>query len=160
NATKEVNHDLIAAGHPRLNFEMGGYHGIYNKHWNDRNYATNPAKNQPADFEARLWLLGQLTAAQAALELTESRAANANKAIQQPWPGFAECGCSPCHKDLQVTPSKDQDRQLAKYKTRPVGAPPYGTWYLSMVPPLAKKLGGETASALPADLDKLRQIMA
>src|SRR6185369_11307888 len=29
NKDKDVNHDLIAAGHPRLNFEMGGYHGIY-----------------------------------------------------------------------------------------------------------------------------------
>ncbi|MBI1916944.1 MAG: hypothetical protein HYS12_19725 [Planctomycetes bacterium] len=159
NATKEVNHDLIAAGHPRLNFEMGGYHGIYNKHWNDRNYTTNPAKNQPVDFEARLWLLGQLTAAKASLELLESRAANANKSIDKPWPEFSEYACYACHKNLELLDSREVERQTAKYKTRPVGAPAYGTWYLSLVTPLSKKLGGETASALPGDLAKLRGIM-
>src|SRR5262249_10382358 len=100
NKDKEVNHDLIAAGHPRLNFEMGGYHGIYQKHWNDRTYVSNPSKNQPADFEARLWLLGQLTAAKSALELLESRATNANKSADKPWPEFAEYACFACHKNL------------------------------------------------------------
>jgi len=157
--TKEVNHDLIAAGHPRLNFEMGGYHGIYNKHWNDHNYTTNPAKNQPADFEARLWLLGQLTAARASLELLESRATNANKSVAKPWPEFSEYACYACHKNLQLLDAREVERQTAKYKTRPVGAPAYGTWYLSMVTPLSEKLGGENATALISDIAKLREAM-
>jgi len=155
--TREVNHDLIAAGHPRLNFEMGAYHGILNKHWDDRNYATNPAKNQPADFEARLWLEGQLAAAKASLELLAERAKTANKPNGRPWPEFSEYACAACHKDLTVLdPKSDLPRQLAKYKDRPVGSYPYGTWYLSMLPSLANQLGG---AALPGEITKLRGLM-
>ena len=30
---RDVNHDLIAAGHPRLNFEFAAYHENQPKHW-------------------------------------------------------------------------------------------------------------------------------
>jgi len=31
----EVNHDLLAAGHPRLAFEFSSYHSLMTKHWDD-----------------------------------------------------------------------------------------------------------------------------
>jgi hypothetical protein len=88
----EVNHDLIAAGHPRLRFEYGAYLANYPKHWND----AEDRAGRP-DFEARAWSIGQVVSARAALELLQSRAAGEKK----PWPEFAEYGCFSCHHNLQ-----------------------------------------------------------
>jgi hypothetical protein len=153
--TKEVNHDLIAAGHPRLNFELGGYHGIYHKHWNEKSN-PDPRKNQPPDLEARLWLLGQLTSAKASVDLLRVRAETANKPRGRPWPEFAEYACYACHKNLTLLESdRDLPRQLAKAEKRRPGAFPYGTWYLSMLSPVAG-LPVTPARGLPGEIDRLR----
>src|SRR5207247_703944 len=101
NETKEVNHDLIAAGHPRLNFELAGYHGIYHKHWSDLD-----EKSRNKDYYARLWLIGQLVSSKSALDLLAVRAETANEGNpekRRPWPEFSEYACYACHKDLKVT---------------------------------------------------------
>src|SRR5262245_182944 len=49
---REVNHDLIAAGHPRLRFDLGAYLANYPKHWSDaRDKAGRPA------LEAQVWAI-------------------------------------------------------------------------------------------------------
>ena len=45
--TQEVNHDLIAAGHPRLNFEFAAYQENLPVHWDEK------GRNAAADFPAR-----------------------------------------------------------------------------------------------------------
>jgi hypothetical protein len=148
---KEVNHDLIAAGHPRLSFELGAYHGIYNKHWN---IEDDHARYK--DFESRLWSIGQLLSAKAALELLEARAEGATKAGKdaKPWPEFSEYDCFACHKQLQV----DSPRQKAGYPDRRPGALPWGDWYLSPTNPLTGNVGMRGADDSDT-IKKLRDIM-
>jgi hypothetical protein len=112
-AAAEVDHDLIAAGHPRLNFEMGNHHAKLPHHWQEK------GDNATADFEARLWAVGQVASARAALKLLEHRAAE-----KKVWPEFAEYDCFACHHSLRE-PS-----------TRPAstGMAPWGDWYYSMLP--------------------------
>ena len=138
--SKEVNHDLIAAGHPRLSFELGGYHGIAHKHWREKGV------NARADFQERLWQVGQLTSAKAALDLLAVRAESADKAgaANRPWPEFAEYECYACHRDIKVdSPTQKSDY----YKQRYPGSFPYGSWYLTMVPDCAGTLGADGALA-------------
>jgi hypothetical protein len=66
----EVNHQLIAAGHPRLNFEYTLAHHNYPRHWRER-YGP--------DFEYRAWVIGQVASARAALVLLRYRAEQAAK---------------------------------------------------------------------------------
>ena len=47
-ADREVNHELIASGHPRLNFEFGGFLAKYSKHWPRRTTATATPILRPA----------------------------------------------------------------------------------------------------------------
>lgn len=105
---REVNHDLIAAGHPALKFEMAAYYDLLPKHWNDRRErATTPS------FEVQLWKAGQQATRAAALELLEARLARAtvleagneaHAALSHPvapvWPELAEYDCFACHHDL------------------------------------------------------------
>jgi Cytochrome c554 and c-prime len=121
---KEVNHDLYAAGHPRLNFEFSSYLAQYPKHWDIKD-----DKARYPDYEERVWALGQVTCAKAALELLRGRA---NKA---PWPEFAEYDCFACHKDLRT----NSPRQQAGYGGRLPGSLPWGTWTWATATRFAKQ---------------------
>jgi hypothetical protein len=115
---RDVNHDLIAAGHPRLNFEFGSYQENMPAHW-------RPKKKS----EAQLWALGQVVSAQAAVALSAQRAGAG------PWPEFAEYDCSACHHGL-TDPSW---RRKGQRKTRP-GTLPWGSWYFALTRDLAGEL--------------------
>jgi hypothetical protein len=150
-AEKEVNHDLIAAGHPRLSFEFAAYLALYPKHW-------NPADDRQRypDFAARAWMIGQVTSARAALDLLQARAegADADEKKRKPWPEFSEYDCFACHKDLKV----DSPRQLAGYGVRRPGAFPYGNWYLT-VPLTFARLNNEKAARDTEPVAELRRLM-
>lgn len=100
---REVNHDLIAAGHPRLQFEMGAYLQAMPKHWDE----LRDQVQHNGNFALLTWLAGQAASSQSALRLTESRAAQG-----QTWPEFSEWSCSACHHELQDT--RSLQRKLAR----------------------------------------------
>jgi serine/threonine protein kinase len=132
---RDVNHDLIAAGHPRLQFELTAYLANLPRHWS---VATE--KKKPASFEAEAWVLGQLASARVSLELLESRARTATA----PWPEFAEYDCSACHHDLHQ-PSWQQTKD--HYHGRLPGALPWSSWYYA-VPTLLAGQGVDTEPVL------------
>jgi hypothetical protein len=133
---KEVNHDLIAAGHPRMAFELSAYHSNLPKHWN--------RESTPSDqIDAKLWLLGQAVGAEASAGLLAQRAAD-NKA---PWPEFSEYDCFACHHDL-ADPSWRQAEASSTPARRP-GIARWGTWHFQLTP-LIEKSSGESEQALAA----------
>ncbi|MDZ4658404.1 MAG: multiheme c-type cytochrome [Bythopirellula sp.] len=96
---REVNHDLIAAGHPRLQFEMGAYLQALPKHWDERRDRERSGGN----FEFLTWALGQTATSRAALMQLEHRAA------QGPiWPELSEWSCGACHHDLLDTAKRQE----------------------------------------------------
>src|SRR5947209_12736891 len=111
NADKDVNHDLIAAGHPRLNFEYTAYHHLLTpRHWQE----PHERSRTPSDWEAKAWSLGQAATAKAAAELTAARAKLAGQPTH-PWPEFTEYGCFACHHDLKPGESGSSWRQHPRY---------------------------------------------
>jgi hypothetical protein len=100
-ADADVNHDLLAAGHPRINnFELANHLAMLPPHWSQRD-----EKARYPDFEARVWFVGQVVSAGASLELLQKRASEADR----PWPEFAEHDCYACHHELRE-PSRRQLR--------------------------------------------------
>ena len=86
----DVNHDLIAAGHPRLVFEYSSLLSRLPKHWNE---------TQNHNFHVECWSVGQIELARASLALLASRAKGSLDG-DHPWPEFAEYNCHNCHHDL------------------------------------------------------------
>ena len=125
---KEVNHDLMAAGHPRLTFEMSAYFDNLPPHWNPNEDRRRTAINDPhqppeavrSAFDAKLWAIGQLAVAERTVELLEERAANKYKV----WPEFTEYGCFACHHNLQPS----NWRQERGFPGRRPGGYPWATW--------------------------------
>jgi hypothetical protein len=130
----EVNHDLIAAGHPALRFELGAYFANLPAHWD----TTADRAGHPR-FETELWALGQRESAAAALRLLAHRAGSK----QAPWPEFAEYHCFDCHHDLGGNKARAA-------RPRP-GMGTWGSWYFSGVP-LAASAGKDPALVPLAEL--------
>lgn len=151
---REVDHDLIAAGHPRLNFEFSSFLANLPAHW------VETGRNTAGDFPARTWAIGQLVSSRTSLELLESRAKEAARAGPNGpsrWPEFSEYDCASCHQDLR---SRPPGTKVVGAATVP-GVPTWGTWYFPMVSALAD-LGRErdpTATAITACLGPLRTSM-
>lgn len=129
---QEVNHDLIAAGHPRLAFEYTSHLANLPRHWGDR----------AAVASDRSWLIGQLIAADAALDLLLDRAAGTT------WPEFSEYNCASCHHSLAGGPdhplhSPGQNRVYD-----------WGTWYFAWT-----KSAELNSGTIAGELKALRQEM-
>jgi mono/diheme cytochrome c family protein len=148
-AEQDMNHDMIAAGHPPLRFEQASYEALLaGKHWNDR-----PLRDANPNYEIQLWAAGRIAAAEAALALLESRATEAAK--QAPWPEFAESNCFSCHQPLRPNSEK---LPLAGLLEKRATIPAWQKWNAALVgvaaDPLLANLG-----ALPPPQISLHETM-
>lgn len=96
---RDMNHDLIAAGHPVLRFEMASYHSRLPKHWRD------PGAEDRAAFESKLWSAGAIASADAWLALQQGRAERMTAVSI--WPELASHDCSSCHQALRLNSARD-----------------------------------------------------
>jgi hypothetical protein len=110
---KKVDHELIAAGHPDLYFELASFSAVMPRHW-------KPKPDQDAWQEVRELATGQ------AVQLREHLARVQRNARGGVWPEYAELDCFACHHSL--TASKDSWQQERGYAGRKPGNPP---WNLS-----------------------------
>ena len=92
---RDVTHDLIAAGHPRLNFEFTTYLRQMPPHWKEKDREKNEPR--PKGFEAQFWAIGpECLHGGIVLRLLNDRATGPRTAG-----GSAEFNCYACHHDLQ-----------------------------------------------------------
>jgi hypothetical protein len=181
---RDVNHDLIAAGHPRLYFELSAFLDNMPSHWNERGVNAGPAgpDGRAADFPARAWAVGRLVTLEVSLELLEARAAKATAEHDRslrasaeaaslpepldlpaaggrpaPWPEFAEYGCFSCHHDL-----RDQAwrRSPGSAASKP-GSPRWGSWTLPLTDELIEHLlPGPVGRSCTSSLEPVKKAMA
>lgn len=87
---KVVDHELIAAGHPDLVFELDTFSAALPMHWRD-------PKPQPGNSLPRVreWAVGQAVALAEGMRLLGARASAG-------WPELAELECYQCHHDLRA----------------------------------------------------------
>lgn len=152
-ADREVNHDLIAAGHPRLAFEYTRFHfhPLYRKHWVEQ--APQP------DFEVRAWAVGQAATLRAAVELLQARAGRAAADDPHtPWPEFSGYSCYSCH---QTVGTGDLRRAVGRADRKP-GSLAWELWSNGAVEVAADLTGeafpGTSAGPMP-ELSALRKLM-
>jgi len=144
---RDVNHDLIAAGHPRLSFEFAAYLDVMPKHWDVR-----AEKQRIRDFEIRAWTIGQLVSARAALALLADRADERNA---RRWPEFAEYDCYACHHGLRANNWQARN----DYAGRSAGSLPWGTWYFSLLPQALAAAPGAESRKVAESIKQLRRLM-
>jgi hypothetical protein len=96
NASKSVDHFLIAAGHPLLRFELDNYteSPLMPAHW--KPHAERPyAETERNTHGVRAWAVGQ------AVAFGESMNQLARVAGSNSWPEFSVLSCDTCHHSLK-----------------------------------------------------------
>ena len=145
NTTKWVDHEMIAAGHPALVFELDSYTAVEPPHW-----------KAPADasFGARAWSVGQAVQLREALRQLARRAGgNAEGTV---WPEYAELECFACHHSLGK--AEDSWRQQRGYFNRRPGNPPWNTEHYSVFRLLVKDVDPQQSGELESDLKEIHAL--
>jgi hypothetical protein len=143
----DVDHDLIAAGHPRLTFELTADLAAIPKHW-----TVAPRRGANGDAEIRDWLLGQIVTARASIALLENRARDA---ASRPWPELAEYDCFSCHHDL-TEPAWSSRRRSAPES---LGVLRWGSCYMPVMNGFAAGRTGAAAPRASTTFGELRRLM-
>jgi hypothetical protein len=114
---KFVDHQMIAAGHPDLYFELASFSSVMPKHWQE------PRDREPTQD---VWIEVRALAAGQAVQLSQQLRRVARNVQGPNWPEYSELDCFACHHSL--TSAKDSWRQELGYANRRAGNPP---WNLS-----------------------------
>lgn len=99
---RDVNHDLIAAGHPPLRFEAWSAlrrlprHGTWAR-------ARDGLPEVAGEAELRRFLVGRVVALRAAIQLSVQRLEDASGGRSESvWPELAQYDCFACHHNLKI----------------------------------------------------------
>jgi hypothetical protein len=166
---RDVNHDLYAAGHPRLFFEFSAFMANMPIHWDVDPGRERADWSERPGIEASTWAVGQLATAEAALDLLVYRAERSEKQkefkftgqypsgqVLPVWPEYSETGCFACHHNL-ASPSWRQDRGFAG---RGPGEYPWGTWTFPLVDIVTKQFLQRDVKAGEHSVLELQSLMA
>jgi cytochrome c554/c'-like protein len=138
-AGKSVDHELIAAGHPDLYFELDSFMSVMPPHWKEVD--TDPW------FSVRAMGVGQ------AVQLREQLKRVARESQAGIWPEYAELDCFACHHNLVA--AKDSWRQDRGYTGRRPGNPPFNLSRYVVLNHVIQDADAGAAGDLKAGIDQI-----
>ena len=139
-ADKSVDHEMIAAGHPDLVFELEAFSAAMPRHWQSAP-SSDPWQNVSA------WSVGQIVQLREGLQRLEDRS------TRGVWPEYAELDCFACHHSL--TRPDDSWRQDLGYESRRPGNPPWNQARFAVARHVARIADPAAADKLDADVLRL-----
>jgi hypothetical protein len=141
---KFVDHEMIAAGHPDLTFELGLFTSAMHPHW------KMPEQGNPWR-QVQAWGVGQ------AVQLRESLNWLARRANSPVWPEYAVLDCFACHHTL--TRAEDSWRQARGYAGRRPGNPPWNESRVAVFRNLVAEVSPGAGKQLEDEISQLAGLM-
>jgi hypothetical protein len=156
---KFVDHEMIAAGHPDLFFELDSFSAVMPRHW------KTPRESEPgkpvedaAWVGVREWSAGQAVQLRAAMERLTWRAKNERFDKKEVWPEYSELSCFACHHALGT--AKDSWRQEHGYGRRRPGDPAWNGSRYAVFRLLAQQVDSANAQELEKQLSTVSAEMS
>jgi hypothetical protein len=145
---KSVDHEMIAAGHPDLYFELDSFSAVMPRHWNE------PGEPEDGDpwYDVRELTTGQ------AVQLRQSLLRLESRAHGKYWPEYSELQCYSCHHSLTLP--ENSWRQARGYSGRRPGDPPWNPSRYTIFHEVAFQADGDGAAKLDLELTGLGQLMS
>ena len=157
--SKFVDHEMIAAGHPDLYFELDSFSAVMPRHWKEpRELAPGKPSEDPNWVGVRDWSAGQAVQLRAAMERLTWRAKGERFDKKDVWPEYSELSCIACHHSLG--PAKDSWRQQHGYSGRRPGDPAWNASRYLVFRILAKQIDAASAQELDKRLVALSDEMS
>jgi hypothetical protein len=148
---KFVDHEMIAAGHPDLYFELDSFSAVMPRHWKEPGEPGERAGSDPW-YDVRELTTGQ------AVQLRHSLLRLASRTHGRNWPEYSELQCYACHHSL--TPPEQSWRQARGYPGRRPGDPPWNGSRYAVFREVVHQVDGSTADKLDAEILRLRKLMS
>ena len=137
-----VTHAMMAAGHPRLSFELDLFSALQ-QHWDvDADYAARKSQSDGV----RLWAVGQAQAVQRSLGLF----ARADLGSNGVFPQLTFFDCHSCHRGINDNPSRQRGFETNPARPIEFGQPPYNDENIIMLAAVAQVLAPGQAAQFDA----------
>jgi hypothetical protein len=136
-----VNHRIMAAGHPRVSFELDLFSTLQQHHDEDSDYARRKGRTS----NVKMWAVGQATALDRALSLYST----ASLGQEGTFPEFYFFDCHTCHRRISDEASFRASATPNPARPIPSGMPAFNDENMIMLAAAARA----TAPALAAKLD-------
>jgi hypothetical protein len=137
-----VSHRLMAAGHPRISFELDLFSALQ-QHWDiDGDYVAR--KGSPSSV--RLWAVGQAEAVRRSVDLF----ARPDRGTWGIFPEFYFYDCHSCHRPITDGPERKLTFETNPARPIPFGMPPYHDENMIMLSTAARVLAPGQAAGFDA----------
>jgi hypothetical protein len=144
---KFVDHEMIAAGHPDLVFELDSFSAVMPRHWKE-------PYDKDAWLGARSWSTGQ------AVQLRESMNRLIGRAKGKVWPEYGELDCFACHHALTRPEESWRLLEDGYYTGRRVGDPGWNRSRFAVFRYMLAGVDSNAAGQLDAEVGKLSAEMS
>lgn len=137
-----VTHAMMAAGHPRVSFELDLFSALQQHHNIDGDYTARKG----APNSVRFWAVGQAEAVRRATSLF----AQPKFAMEGAFPQFYFLDCHSCHRTISDGPQRKLTFETNPARPIPFGNPPFNDENIIMLQAVAGALVPGEASAFQA----------
>lgn len=137
-----VTHKMMAAGHPRVAFELDLFSALQQHHDEDADYRQRKGRTD----SVKLWAVGQAEAVQRSLALFARPATG----MQGIFPEFYFYDCHSCHRTIEDGPNRKLTFEVNPARPSPFGTPPYNDENIIMLSAVAKVLAPGQAARFDA----------
>lgn len=138
-----VNHRIMAAGHPRISFELDLFTTLQAHHDEDADYVQRKGRTNGV----RVWAVGQAMALERALSLYS----NPGLGTEGAFPEFYFFDCHSCHRRIFDDQRFNQTVADNPGRPIPVGMPPFNDENMIMLSAAARIAAPGLAARLDAD---------
>ncbi|MCB2086799.1 MAG: hypothetical protein H6920_02030 [Sphingomonadaceae bacterium] len=139
-----VTHAMMAAGHPRVSFELDLFSALQQHHDEDADYTG--MRGKPATDSVRLWAVGQAEAVARATDLF----ARPDFGMKGIFPQYYFYDCHSCHRPITDGPQRRLTFETNPGRPIPFGQAPFNDENIIMLSSVARSLAPGRAAAFDA----------
>ena len=138
-----VDHRIMAAGHPRIAFELDLFTTLQQHHSEDSDYHARKGRPNPV----QTWAVGQAMA----LERSLSLFATTERGVEGLFPEFYFFDCHTCHRRISDDPRVEPDDVANPGRPIPSGMPAYNDENMIMLSAAARVVSPQLAARFDRD---------
>jgi hypothetical protein len=137
-----VNHRIMAAGHPRINFELDLFTTLQQHHNEDADYAQRKGRTG----SVQVWAVGQAMALERSLSLFAGA-----RGTEGVFPEFYFFDCHTCHRRISDEPNFSPAFKINPARPIPAGMPAYNDENMIMLSAAARVAAPELSARFERD---------
>ena len=146
-----VTHEMMAAGHPRVSFELDLFSALQQHHDEDADYV----QRKPRTDSVRLWAVGQAEAVRRQTDLF----ARPEFGSEGLFPQFYFYDCHSCHRTISDAPERKLTFESNAARPLPFGNPPFNDENMILLSAVAKSLVPAQAKRFDAAARRFHRAM-